>query len=438
MVRLAMFAGTAAVVVGLSRYHAQLNDYDYEGSFRLAWSVAFILLLNLVAYGAGLPDLARTPVRAVSMASGAVVAAALGVSVLQLFLGDALLPRLVVFGSLPLLIPWYAFCAWLGSRDRSRGEGRARVLLLADVHDGDELANELAKGAEQPAVLVAVVPPEDVLSTPEDPRPLERVVEREAINVIVLGPRAVVEERILHQVASLHGSGIRVRTLSLFYEQWLGKLPVAELERVSLLFDISELHRSVYGRVSRVTDVAVGLVGLAILVLVVPLVWLGNLAGNRGPLFYSQLRVGKNHSTFRILKFRTMRPLGGGTLVNEWTAADDPRITPFGRVLRTSHLDELPQMVNILRGDLSVVGPRPEQPHYVEQLVEKLPFYDLRHLVRPGLTGWAQVKYGYAGSEEDAVQKLQYEFFYLRHQSFRFDVAIMARTIRSVVGRRGR
>ena len=152
------------------------------------------------------------------------------------------------------------------------------------------------------------------------------------------------------------------------------------------------------------------------LALAIPFVVVGDLVGNRGPLFYRQARVGKNGELFRILKFRTMRaaPDGAG---NEWTAENDPRITPFGRLLRVSHLDELPQVVNILRGDLSVVGPRPEQPHYVEELREKLPFYDLRHLVRPGLTGWAQVKYGYAGDESDALEKLQYEFFYLRHQT---------------------
>ncbi len=112
-----------------------------------------------------------------------------------------------------------------------------------------------------------------------------------------------------------------------------------------------------------------------------------------------------------------MRPDDGGGLANEWTQANDPRVTPFGRFLRSTHLDELPQVVNIVRGDLSLVGPRPEQPRYVSELSDKLPFYDLRHLVRPGLTGWAQVKYGYAGDENDALEKLQYEFFYLRHQS---------------------
>jgi lipopolysaccharide/colanic/teichoic acid biosynthesis glycosyltransferase len=237
------------------------------------------------------------------------------------------------------------------------------------------------------------------------------------------------------QAAELHEAGVRVRTLSLFYEQWLGKLPLSELERVSLLFDIGELHRARYGRMKRIIDVLSALAGLAVLIVAVPFVSAGNRLGNRGPLLYRQPRVGRGGREFEILKFRTMRPDHGGS---DWTSARDPRITPFGAWLRRTHLDELPQVVNILRGDLSVVGPRPEQPRYVEELTGKIPFYRLRHLVRPGLTGWAQVKYPYGANDLDAFEKLQYEFYYLRHQSLALDVRILGRTVRSVIGRGGR
>jgi len=203
------------------------------------------------------------------------------------------------------------------------------------------------------------------------------------------------------------------------------------------MFDIGEVHRGRYGRFKRVTDLVIGLLALPVLALAIPFVVIGDLVGNRGRLFYTQVRVGKNGELFRIYKFRTMRAAPDGA-VTEWTAENDPRITPFGRLLRISHLDELPQVINIIKGDLSVVGPRPEQEHYVEELREKLPFYDLRHLVRPGLTGWAQVKYGYAGDESDAVEKLQYEFYYLRHQSLGLDARIVGRTVRSVIGGAGR
>jgi lipopolysaccharide/colanic/teichoic acid biosynthesis glycosyltransferase len=182
--------------------------------------------------------------------------------------------------------------------------------------------------------------------------------------------------------------------------------------------------------------VVLALAGIVALLVVLPVTLLGNAVANRGALLFRQPRVGKRGRVFEIAKFRTMRvgPPGPST----WTSPDDPRVTRFGAWLRRTHLDELPQVLNVLRGDLSIVGPRPEQPHYVTELAEKIPFYDLRHLVRPGLTGWAQVKYPYGSTEGDAIEKLQYEFYYLRHQGLALDLRVMARTIRSVVGRGGR
>jgi lipopolysaccharide/colanic/teichoic acid biosynthesis glycosyltransferase len=188
--------------------------------------------------------------------------------------------------------------------------------------------------------------------------------------------------------------------------------------------------------VKRLVDVAAGCVAAVVALAITPLVIVGDLIANRGPLWYRQTRIGKGGRPFTIVKFRTMAP--GNATEGEWTAPDDARIGAFGRFLRRSHLDELPQAWNILRGDLSIVGPRPEQPRYVDELTDKLPFYGLRHLVRPGLTGWAQVKYGYAGDQQDALEKLQYEFFYLQRQGLGLDSRILVRTVRSVVGGPGR
>jgi lipopolysaccharide/colanic/teichoic acid biosynthesis glycosyltransferase len=182
--------------------------------------------------------------------------------------------------------------------------------------------------------------------------------------------------------------------------------------------------------------VSIAALALPVVALVVPVVVLGNLVGNRGPLIFRQPRTGRHGRTFSILKFRTMTPRGHGEGAS--TVENDPRVTPFGGLLRRAHLDELPQVWNILRGDLSIVGPRPEQPHLVADLETKIPFYGFRHLVRPGLTGWAQVKYHYGADETDALEKLQYEFFYLRHQSMGLDARIVMRTLRHVFGLEGR
>jgi lipopolysaccharide/colanic/teichoic acid biosynthesis glycosyltransferase len=190
------------------------------------------------------------------------------------------------------------------------------------------------------------------------------------------------------------------------------------------------VHRTRYMRSKRLVDLFLAGLGLVPLALAIPFVWCANLIANRGPLFYRQERVGKGGQPFTMWKFRTMVSSDH----SDWTAGDDSRVTPVGRLLRRTHLDELPQVLNILRGELSTVGPRPEQVHYVERLRVGIPFYDVRHLVRPGLTGWAQVKQGYASSDEDTYEKLQYDFFYLRRQGLALDLRIAWRTLRDVAG----
>ena len=437
--RVLLYVGTAAFVLSLGRYHAaEVADppYDYVDSFRFAWSLAYISVLCGAAYGFGLPDLARGWRSAGGMAVASSAAGALAISVSQLALGSALLPRFVVFGTAALVVPWYVLCATLSSGGRLRLEERDRVVLVACAEDAEALRADLDRHPERPARLVTVLAPEEARATPAGGRPLAEGAAPVKATVLVLSREAQADESIVHQAAELHEGGVRVRTLSLFYEEWLGKMPLSELERMALMFDIGELHRARYGRMKRALDVAVGVPTLfALAAFVVPVV-AGNVVANRGPLFFRQVRVGRNGAPFTVYKLRSMRPGDGSTTT--WTTPNDPRITPFGRFLRRSHLDELPQGLNLLKGDLSIVGPRPEQVHYVDDLTEKIPFYRLRHLVRPGITGWAQVKYDYGASEMDAMEKLQYEFYYLRHQGLVLDARIVGRTLRSVLGRGGR
>jgi lipopolysaccharide/colanic/teichoic acid biosynthesis glycosyltransferase len=434
-----LYAGVVLIVATLAKIHAQwVGHYDLTGSTRFVWTLVYAGILCVTAYGFGLPDVPRTRAAAIGASVGASFTAAAVVSVLQLFVGDALLPRFVVFGAALLLPDWYRLCTRLATGGRLRAEAKARILVVGRPDEVAALELELHALPERPAAIVASVAIDGATPSLDEGAPLLTLWAQHHPSVLVLDRAAQDDQRIVAQAALLHERGVRVRTLGGFYEEWLGKLPISELERASLFFDIGELHRAGYGRAKRFFDVPMALAGLAVLVVVAPLVWCADLIANRGPLLYRQTRVGKGGTPFTLLKFRTMTPTAGPSTASDWTTADDPRITPVGRVLRITHLDELPQVLNILRGDLGVVGPRPEQPHYVDELTDKLPFYALRHLVRPGLTGWAQVKYGYAGSESDALEKLQYEFWYLQHQSLRIDAKIVGRTARSVLGSEGR
>lgn len=436
---LATLLGPVVIVLTMSKIHARYvadPPYDYTGSFRFAWSIAYMAILIVSAYGLGLPDLTRSIGGAVRAAALSSLLGALAMSAVQLVVGDALLPRFVVFGTALLLIPWQVAVGAITRRRLGIDATRDRVVLVSDSDEARLLLEEQRSSPEKAWMLHATLTPAQIRAS-EDRRLLVEAV-LDGGTVVVLDRSALLDDEVVADAGSLHEYGVRVRTLVDFYAEWLGKLPASELERSSLFFDIAEVHRVPYARMKRVGDVVGGLLFMIPLVIATPIVWVMNLVGSRGPLFYRQPRVGLRGEEFTILKFRTMvpsrAPAGTGT---EWTAANDPRITTVGKFLRTTHLDELPQAWNIVRGDLSLVGPRPEQPHYVVQLSAKLPFYGMRHLVRPGLTGWAQVKYGYAADERDALEKLQYEFFYLRRQGIRFDLKVLGRTIRSVLGSEG-
>ncbi|MGA2804854.1 MAG: sugar transferase [Acidimicrobiales bacterium] len=429
---------TLAVVIATEVVHSHYvarHVYSLTEEPRFRWILIFIALIWVTSYAAGLPDGGGRLSRQLARAFAALVAADIIISVLQLFTGAQLLPRFVVFVSSAILVPVFVLVSELSGATQRRRASLDRVIAIVADEESDRLLRDTKLPTERPAQLVAVARPDDVMPTPDQPVPLARLVNTTNANLLVLDRESQQREEIVAQAAELHSKGVRIRTLSLFYDVWLGKLPISELERISLLFDINEIHRPAYARSKRALDVVIASVGLLALAIAVPIVAIVDLFGNRGPLFYNQPRVGKDGVVFMIHKFRTMRPGGSSS---DWTAADDPRLGKVGRMLRRLHLDELPQVWNVLRHDLSVVGPRPEQPHYVELLAKTIPFYDLRHLVRPGITGWAQINYDYGSSDIDALEKLQYEFFYLRHQSLSLDLQIIGRTLRTIFEDQGR
>jgi lipopolysaccharide/colanic/teichoic acid biosynthesis glycosyltransferase len=427
---------TVAVVVGAEVVHARLiGHYEVLAEPRFAWVMALTVLMLTTTYATGVTESGITIGARFLRSVGAVGTAIIILSLIQLAATKTLLPRFVLLISLVGVILLQTLVSAAGERSRIQLGEQERVVAVVGPDERDRLVNDLKGSLEFPAVLRATVAAVSLVPSAEDATPLVTLMAEHSATLLVLDREAQSGEEIVAQAAQLHRAGTRIRTLSLFYDEWLGKLPLSELERIALLFDINEIHRPLYARLKRFIDVMLAGGGLVVLALATPLVLVANLFGNRGSLLYRQPRVGKDGEIFTILKFRTMTP---GDAPAEWTSADDPRLTPVGKVMRRLHVDELPQVWNVLRRDLSIVGPRPEQPQYVAHLTERIPFYDTRHLVRPGITGWAQVKYDYGASELDALEKLQYEFYYLRHQSLGLDLRIMGRTLRSVVGLRGR
>ena len=434
--------GTVAVVAGagwLHAVHMAPEPYAFIGSPASRWLAVFTAALIVIGYAVGLPELATSRAGAALRGLAATIAAFSVISAFQAVLATPLLPRSssMLIG---LIQPVWTVVVWNLARDAEQWAAtRDRVFLVVErAEDHTSLVDDLDDRPELPARVVDWLTLDEVRAAGADP-----IVERRAAaagaTILVLDTAAQADPAAVEGAAVLHRRGVRIRTLSLFYEQWIGKLPHPELAQVSLLFDIGELHRDRYVRMRRVVDLTFAVAGLVALVPVVAIVAALNPLLNRGPLLYRQTRVGRNGVPFQIYKLRTMVPEGPTSDgAGAWTEPDDQRITTLGRLLRRSHLDELPQVYNIARGDLSLVGPRPEQPHYVEELSDKIAFYDVRHIVRPGLTGWAQVKQGYAADHGDAFEKLQYDVYYLRRQGLGLDAKIVWRTVRGVLAGDGR
>jgi exopolysaccharide biosynthesis polyprenyl glycosylphosphotransferase len=229
-----------------------------------------------------------------------------------------------------------------------------------------------------------------------------------------------------------------VRVLRL-YEQITGRVPIEHLEADWLVTSFMERVRldSVSLVVQRLLDLVGGLAGLVPLLVLLPFVGLAIRLESPGPIFYRQVRAGRGGRPFWLLKFRTMIDGAEADGQARWATAGDARVTGVGRFLRRARLDELPQVWNVLRGDMSLVGPRPERPELITLLEQNIPFYRARLLVKPGLTGWAQVNYGYGRSVDDAQVKLEYDLYYIKHQSLWLELIILFRTIAVVLGMKG-
>jgi sugar transferase (PEP-CTERM system associated) len=236
---------------------------------------------------------------------------------------------------------------------------------------------------------------------------------------------------------SLKCRGVRVQEGTEVYEAITGKVPVEAIRLSWLLFSPGFRASRPLLLQKRLADILFSIVGLLLSLPLIPFVVLAIVVSSGRPVLYRQKRAGRNGLVFECYKFRTMRPDAEADTGPTWAADDDPRITPIGKFLRQSRMDEVPQLWNVLKGDMSLVGPRPERPEFVEALVRDIPYYSLRQGVRPGITGWAQIRYKYGNSVQDAKEKLRYDLFYIKNMSTGLDLLIFFSTLKVILLRRG-
>lgn len=326
---------------------------------------------------------------------------------------------------------------------RAGRERRERtVIFVGDIASAEDFRSEFAKMKSMQSLVCCHVGDERTDRYPQV-LPLREVLEWIAAGTIE--PEAIVlreanpqfPAEISERLVKLYFGGVPVYTLEFFHETYWRKIPRYRLNQIWLFQGGFQITREpVFEHVKRLTDLFLAALALLLFAPFLLLAIIAILIDGGGPVFFSQTRVGRNRVPFRMFKLRTMRPQAGGDV---YTREADNRVTRVGRLLRTTRLDEVPQLWNVLRGDMSLIGPRAEWDRLVADYQRDIPCYHFRHLVKPGITGWAQVNYPYGANMEDTMRKLEYDLYYIRHFSFRLDATIVLKTVHVMLfGKGGR
>jgi sugar transferase (PEP-CTERM system associated) len=257
------------------------------------------------------------------------------------------------------------------------------------------------------------------------------------VNRILIAATEDCSDALGRELVSLRARGVAIEDCHSFYERLVSKIAIADLSPEWIVRSQGFRRDRLVMFTKRMIDMVVAVVGLFVTAPVSLITALAIKLESSGPILYRQERIGENGETFTIYKFRSMSESAEAGVGPVWASKDDPRATRVGRIIRKLRIDEIPQMINVLKGEMSLVGPRPERPFFVQTLNQKIPYYSLRHSVKPGITGWAQICYAYGDSEEDAIEKLQYDLYYIKNLSPLFDLQILFESLKVVLLGRG-
>ncbi len=346
--------------------------------------------------------------------------------------------RSVLLLAMSLFAIWAAVTRYVACQFLRRQPWRRYWLVLGADRFADDLLGELNRSGIELQFLSSLAEGKSV-TTAETLSLLDTMQFRMKYLGAVLQKSFQPDQMTTAWLMSVRLSGAKILSAADFFEQTFQRIPVQQLADQWFVFSsgFDLLHKDIPLKIKRLIDVIIASVGLVLALPVGIIVALLIKIADRGPIFFSQLRMGVGGRTFKVYKFRTMI-VDAEHSGPQWAKENDHRITPVGRVLRQSRLDELPQLWNVLQGAMSLVGPRPERPEFTEDLGAKIPYYDMRHVVKPGITGWAQVKYPYGASVQDAENKLAYDLYYIKNYSLTLDLYILLRTIRTVFSATGR
>ena len=446
---------TLLLVVGLTAAYLRLtHDLSYELSERQGW-LKLILTTLVIQLSFYLFDLYSLPAtrdyqRVVINLAKALGAATVLLSILFFALPVLELGRGVFLVGLSLtfvvISAWRKLVAW--STGHPQLGVRERVLILGSGRQAIEVAQATLerRNAGFHVVGFADNKPELIGKSLINPSVIglssevAHLVESHQVDRIVVAVEDRRGQFPTEELLNLSLSGrVAVEESACYYERLTGKIATELLRPSWLIFARGNRYSEVAHHTRRIVNALLAILGFVVSLPVMILVAIAVKLDSAGPIFYTQERVGKNGRRFKIIKFRSMRTDAEEASGPVWAEESDPRVTRVGRIIRKLRLDELPQFVNVIRGDMNFVGPRPERPVFVEQLGELVPYYSQRHLVKPGLTGWAQIKFPYGSTVDDAIEKLRYDLYYIKNQTLLLDLGIIFETIKIVIfGRGGR
>jgi exopolysaccharide biosynthesis polyprenyl glycosylphosphotransferase len=266
---------------------------------------------------------------------------------------------------------------------------------------------------------------------------LPEVVAASKPDCIIVGLAERRQQLPMYQLLDLKFSGIQIQEASVAYEDTHHRISLQDLRPADLVFTSGQINSPFLNQLQTLYSWVLALIGFVLTLPVMAIVWVLVKATSPGQAFYWQTRAGLNGEPFRLVKFRSMRVDAEAATGAVWASKNDPRVTPLGRWLRRLRIDELPQFVNVLRGEMNLVGPRPERPEFVRTLQQQIPFYRQRLFVKPGLTGWAQINHKYGDTIEDTITKLEYDLYYIKHRSISLDAYIMAQTVKVMLLHKG-
>jgi sugar transferase (PEP-CTERM system associated) len=340
-----------------------------------------------------------------------------------------------------LVLGWRVLFQWANRRVSLR----ERLLLVGTSPGSVRLARELYERRDFGVEIVGFIDPDParvgapvinpgVIGTVED---IPAIVRARGVDRVVVSLSEARGTLPMDKLLEMRLDGVAFAHLASVYERYTGKIAVENLRPSWLIFSDGFRKSRPQNVLKRLLDIAMAAAGLVLALPLLALVWLAVRLSSGRPVLYHQERVGQDGRVFVLHKFRSMRADAEKHTGAVWASAGDERVTPIGRFLRRTRLDELPQLWNVLLGDMSFVGPRPERPEFVSSLTLQIPYYGQRHIVRPGLTGWAQVRYTYGASVEDALEKLQYDLFYIKNRSLALDLFIILKTVKTVLMQRG-